>query len=61
MLNDAEVQAEAESGRLREELRMYNLQLENAHSEIRKKQSVNEMTLRLLPLVLEIPLGNLMK
>ena len=40
VLNDAKVRAEAESGRLREELRMYKLQLENAQSEIRKAQSV---------------------
>ena len=50
VLNDAKVRAEAESGRLREELRMYKLQLENAQSEIRKAQSVlEEVTLRLLP------------
>lgn len=42
VLNDAKVRAEAESGRLREELRMYKLQLENAQSEIHKAQTVLE-------------------
>ena len=42
VLNDAKVRAEAESGRLREELRMYELQLENAQSKIHQVQSILE-------------------
>ena len=64
VLNDAKVRAEAESGRLREELRMYKLQLENAQSKIHQVQSIlniDQMTLRLLPLVFRILLGNLMR
>ena len=58
LLNDVKVRAEAESTRLREELRMFKLQLDNArHRPSSRKSDVNAMMPRHLPRALGIQLN----